>query len=368
MVRSAIWLVPALCLLLAACRPSAPAAPAPASAPKVETANSDDNGAISSGRAEPAPRKLDLSKTTDWPVFKLTPGVAHVSCEVDYAEQGDGQPLDSLEFLTLADRIKPCREKGVLRLRYTGKINAEFTALMERVSAVAQRMEIPSRVLDIDSSGGQVEDAIRAGDIIGATQWTLWVRDNAICHSSCLLILAAGDNRMITGRVGIHRMMRINSSATSRRELSQELREVYTQLKDYLERNGAAVTVADLMMTVPNRKLRLLTDAELQEYGLQGANAVQDDLDRIQLTRKCGENFVRRKDDFQLAFDAQCARGAVVLEELQDCGLALRERFGFPDERCPHDSPLAEFNARLAFGPPVPVESVPAGRGGQPAP
>lgn len=49
------------------------------------------------------------------------------------------------------------------------------------------------------------------------------------------------------------------------------------QMKEYLERNGAAVTVADLMMTVPNRKLRLLSEAELQEYGLEGTN-VQDDL------------------------------------------------------------------------------------------
>ncbi len=365
MHRTLPWLLPALCLMLAACRPSAPA-PVEADAPKVETTSSEDNGAISSGRTEPAPRKVDLSKTTDWPPVSMTPGVAHVSCEVDYAEHGDGEALDSLEFLKLADLVKPCQDKGVLRLRYTGKINAEFTALMERLSNIASRMEIRNRVLDIDSSGGQVENAIRAGDIIGASQWTLWVRDDAICHSSCLLILAAGDNRLIAGRVGIHRMMRINSTASTRAELSHELREVYTQLKDYLERNGAAVTVADLMMTVPNRKLRLLTAAELQEYGLQGANAVQDDLDRIQLTRRCGEGFVRRKDDFQLAFDSQCALASSGLDDIQNCGLALRERFGFPDVQCPDDSPMAEFDVGLAMGEAAPV-ALPGGSG-QPAP
>ncbi|KRG68206.1 hypothetical protein [Pseudoxanthomonas dokdonensis] len=333
-------------ILLSACKP-APPAPAPAVV-AVETANgSEESGAISVGKAATRKEKIDLSKTTEWPNVPLTAGVTQVSCELDYS-QGDGQPLDSLDFLQLADAIKPCKQTGVVRLRYTGKINAEFTALMERVSNIAQRMDIQERVLDISSSGGQVEDAIRAGDIIGASQWTLWVREDAICHSSCVLILAAGDQRVIAGRVGIHRMMRINSKATTRAELSQELREVYAQLKDYLERNGAAVTIADLMMTVPNRKLRLLDNGELMEYGLQGANAAQDDLDRIRLTRDCGEDFVRRRDEFLLAFTRRCGAPGFAVEEMNACGLALRGDYGFPDQTCPHESPLAEFDRRLS--------------------
>lgn len=370
MLRSPVpFCLAILCLILVACKPSEPAGPP--EAPQVEiTAGSEDNGAISSGPVESTPRKLDLSKTTDWPAAPLTPGVTWISCDLDYAQNGDGEPLEGLDFLQIVDRVRPCQEQGVVRLRYTGKINAEFTALMERVSNIASRMEISKRVLDIDSSGGRVEDAIRAGDIIGGSQWTLWVRDGAICHSSCLLILAAGDNRMIAGKVGIHRMMRINSAASTRAELTQELRDVYGQLKDYLERNGAAVTVADLMMTVPNRKLRLLASSELEEYGLQGPNAVQDDLDRIQLTRKCGESFVRRKDDFQLAFERQCRKPeGAALEEIQSCGLTLRDQFGFPDEKCPDDSPLAEFDAGLAMLEPEREERPSGGdSGGNPAP
>src|SRR3546814_4861397 len=52
----------------------------------------------------------------------------------------------------------------------------------------------------------------------------------------------------------------------------------------------------DLMMTVPNRSLRLLDESELREYGLSGTNAVQDDLDRIILARKCGDEFVKRRE------------------------------------------------------------------------
>ncbi|GGD37504.1 hypothetical protein [Pseudoxanthomonas indica] len=337
-----------LCLLVVSCRAPAPAPPVQ-EAPKTETtASSEDNGAISTGPVKPAPRKLDLATTTQWPEMALTPGVTWISCELDYVQQGDGESLEALDFATLEAPVKACQAAGVMRIRYTGKINAEFTALMERASIMANRLGIEKRVLDIDSSGGRVEDGIRAGDIIGASHWTLWVRDGAICHSSCLLILASGDNRIIAGKVGIHRMMRINSGANSRAELAEELRQVYGQLKDYLERNGAAVTVADLMMTVPNRRLRLLTATELEEYGLQGANAAQDDLDRIQLTRKCGEEFVRRKDDFMIAFDRQCGKTETALDDINACGLALRKSFGFPDTTCPMESPLAEFDRDAA--------------------
>jgi hypothetical protein len=121
-------------------------------------------------------------------------------------------------------------------------------------------------------------------------------------------------------------------------------------VKEYLERNGVAVAVADMMMAVPNRNLRLLTSAELQQYGLDGTNPAQDDLDRLQLMRKCGEDFVRRRDSFQRSFDRECKAPEKEIEELNACGLGLRERFGFPDQACPDDSPMSEFDAvRSAF-------------------
>lgn len=55
---------------------------------------------------------------------------------------------------------------------------------------------------------------MKAGDAIGASQWTLRVGEQAI-YSSCVLILAAGDDRQIAGKVGIHRMMRVGSAATA---------------------------------------------------------------------------------------------------------------------------------------------------------
>ncbi len=352
-----------LAVCLTACQQKAPVQ-VPATIVDVP-ANAGQGGALSGGSPVPAPaaRKTDVLKGTDWPGVELTSGGASISCESDpvegkgpIEEKGpiearDGQPLTDLSYAGVIAALEKCKEPGILRLNYEGKIATDFTALVERVGNVAERLKIERRILDLDSSGGHVEDAMKAGDAMGASQWTIRVGEHAICHSACVLILAAGDDRQIAGKVGIHRMIRVDSTATTRAELSQELREVYEKMKEYLERNGASVAVADLMMTVPNRKLRLLSADELVEYGLDGTNAVQDDLERIRLTRKCGEDFVRRKDEFMRAFERECQLPDSSAEKVDACGLALRESFGFPDGKCPIESPLSSHgDTRQAVG------------------
>lgn len=334
-----------------------------------EVANPQEGGAISSApvKVAPPPEALPQTKATairdpepsksrprrvDWSSLDLTEGTASVSCELDYASLGDGEPLTALDRKSVTAALEPCAKGGVARLRYKGKVTAQFGSLVERVTRVADELNIAKRVLDIDSAGGQVEDAIQAGDFIAESRWTIWVREGAICHSACVFILSAGDTRTIAGRVGIHRIIRMSSTATTRAELNAELRVVYERVREYLERNGAATAVADLMMAVPNRSLRLLTDEELHLYGLDGVNPAQDDLDRLRLMRKCGEDFVSRRDSFVRAFDKRCKVPDTDLEALNACGLELRSDFGFPDETCPAESPLSEFDRDTALLPP----------------
>ena len=174
------------------------------------------------------------------------------------------------------------------------------------------------------------------------------MREESICHSACVFLLSAGDVRRIAGDVGIHRLIRMSSTATTRAELNAELRMVYGRVRDYLERNGSSVDVADLMMAVPNRSLRMLSNDELLRFGLDGVNAAQDDLDRLRLQRECGDDFVSRRDAFARAFDRKCREHDSELDELNACGLALRGSFGFPDTDCPAESPLSEFDLAQA--------------------
>ncbi|HWU71474.1 MAG TPA: hypothetical protein VN017_08990 [Pseudoxanthomonas sp.] len=356
------------CLLIAACRPSQPEAVANKSK-TIEVANPEEGGAVSTAPVEktpsqkrPAPRREEPK--LDWSPLSLAAGEASLSCELDYAGQGDGEALTDLDRQSLLAVMAPCVERGVLRLRYTGKIDAKFTALLQRVVHVADELKIGKRVLDLDSVGGMVEDAIKAGDVIAGSHWTLWVREGAVCHSACVLVLAAGDMRMIRGNVGIHRIIRMSSTATTRAQLNEELRAVYGRVRDYLERNGAAVAMADQMMSVPNRNLRLLSTDELQWYGLDGVNPVQDDLDRLRLMRECGQDFVTRRDAFIRAFDNRCRSEVAGLEALSACGIELRKQYGFPDKTCANESPLSEFDLVAVATAPKPASTANA----EPAP
>ncbi|MBB6064715.1 hypothetical protein [Pseudoxanthomonas broegbernensis] len=321
-----------------------PAAPAPQAAPPV-----------------PVPK----AKAPDWSPMELTSGQAWIGCALDY-DQGDGEPVSVPSRDNLRHLLEPCVEGDVLRLRWRGKVASDFTALVERVTRVADALDIGNRVLDLDSTGGQVEDAIRAGDWIGRHHWTLWVREDSVCHSACVFVLAGGDSRMLAGRVGIHRIIRLSSTATNREELNTELQAVYATVRAYLERNGASPLLADAMKTVPNRSLRLLTVEELRVYGLDGNNAAQDDLDRVRLLDKCGDDFMHRRDAWVRAFGERC-RSEREVHALNACGLELRRGYGFPDEACPAESPLAEFNALVTVAEPTPEAEAGAGAEAAPA-
>lgn len=332
------WIFPALCLLLAACNQSA--APAQTNAGPLEP-------------PAPAVQRKEQAQI-DWSSVRMEAGDAWVSCSADY-RLGDGRPVLSLAYLDLRKTMQDCRSTGLVRLRYKGKVSPSFAALAERSGKVASDLGIGKRILDIDSGGGSVESAMRAGDAIGENDWTIWVRGDSVCHSACVLLLAAGDMRVTVGPVGVHRMIRVKSTATSRKELGEELRRLSEELRNYLERNGASIEVYDLMTTVPNRTLRILTDAELEQFGLSGANAVEDDLDRIRLARRCGIEFLQRRDSFRRAFDQQCVQPADAANEdvadINTCGLKLRSSYGFPDPKCPIESPMAELDGAVLAMP-----------------
>jgi ATP-dependent protease ClpP protease subunit len=317
-------------------------------------------GAVSTAPIEPTPGAApDVPPTPpspggeiDWSPLQLEDATVALSCNLDY-QHAEDVPLTDFSQKSLHGSLMPCAEQGFVRVRYRDRIGPGFASVVERIAVTADELGIDKRVLDLDSAGGQIEEAIRAGDYIAESRWTIWVREDSICHSACVLILGAGDRRVIAGTVGIHRIIRMSSTASTRAELNAELNAVYQRVRAYLERNGVAVAVADLMMAVPNRRLRLLTGDELRLYGLDGVNPVQDDLDRLRLMRKCGEDFVKRRDAFLRTFERRCQADGDGIVALNECGLELRTGFGFPDSRCPAESPLSEFDSMVVAKPEV---------------
>src|SRR5574344_2644966 len=120
---------------------------------RAQAADGEHMVSINSADAPPLPPR---PQTDQWPEVALEGNSILVSCDVDYALGGDGQALEDLSRPAVEQVLAPCQERGLLRVRYEGKITGVFVEAMWRITEVADALQITRRVLDLDSSGGQV--------------------------------------------------------------------------------------------------------------------------------------------------------------------------------------------------------------------
>lgn len=303
--------------------------------------------------APPAPARRDLLAIAEDTRIELSRGTATLHCVIGTgAAQDAGSSIDGLTLSALRERVRGCAPAQLLRLVYAGGIDAQATRLIAAVTLVANQTGIRGRVLEADSRGGDIVAAMEAGDLMGEHDWAMWLPRDADCHSACTMLLAAARYRAVFGDVGIHRVFPGHSEARSRAELALDLERILERVRSYLLRHGVSTQLADAMMAVPAREIRVLSASELESYGLVGPNAAQADLERIQLTQRCGIDFARRADAWMQAHATECIAPWVqrareegvsprrVECDVLACGLALESQYGFPDAACPDLRPI----------------------------
>ncbi len=301
----------------------------------------------------PSPAELDPLAFDDGERIELEAGSASLTCGFDHdAPRPAGTPIGGVTYTELRERVRGCVSTQLVHLYYTGSMNAGVTRLVAAVTSAAVEVGVRGRLLDADSKGGDIAAAMRAGELMSEHGWAMWVARGSSCYSACTMLLAAAHYRAVRGDVGIHRVFPAHSTATSREELAHDLERILGRIRDYLMRHGVSTQLADAMMTVPAREIRVLTDAELAGFGLVGQNAAQADLERIQLVQRCGMAFVRRAEAWEQAHAEECVRPYVQRARETDvsprrfecaileCGRKLEPLFGFPDPECPAESPI----------------------------
>ena len=274
----------------------------------------------------------------------ITSGRASISCDYDYEARTDVS-LSHVSHEALTQAVARCAATNMVHVYYSGTVAADFLAFITALNQVTNEKSMAVKILDLDSSGGDVEIAMRAGDVIAGSSWGLWISKQSSCLSACVLILAASSYRSVSGSVGVHRLFPTASSATTRADLDTELKDIVEAVRAYLRKHGASASVADLMMTVPANDIRLLTSNEIGQFGLDGTNAAQADLDRIQLVKKCGIEFVERKEAWGRALRQCRSASDSSLRQFDECATRLSKQFGFPDARCPEDGPVSLFGS-----------------------
>ena len=142
-----------LCMGLVACSRPETAGQVTADTELPVAAVVDGNNLVSINAADvEAPPPVRVKQ---WRDIELEDGKAFISCGTDYLDEtGDGEQLPALDRESIERALQPCQERGLLRVRYTGKINPAFSEMMWRLATVADAQQIPRRILDLGTGSG----------------------------------------------------------------------------------------------------------------------------------------------------------------------------------------------------------------------
>ncbi|MCW1875103.1 hypothetical protein OMR58_11635 [Erwinia sp. INIA-01] len=131
-------------------------------------------------------------------------------------------------------------------------------------------------MIQIQSNGGDVEEAMRIGRLLRKNKIQVLVPMNAHCYSSCVLLLAGGVGRFAVGEIGIHSFYSLSSQkpgADYDRE-EQLYADTEKSIRAYLSEMRVPGYLMDAMLQVPSSRLEILDLEKLKEYGLFGIDPV----------------------------------------------------------------------------------------------
>jgi hypothetical protein len=181
------------------------------------------------------------------------------------------------------ERLGPTNDQG-RRLGYeyrlSGEIQAGDTGRLARlfeadaadpgsaVTALARARSVAGALhLELDSPGGDMEEAMRLGRWLRHRYGFAAVREADLCASACVLVLAGAVHRSTAGTVVVHRHTLESPSPARARETWQRVQE---SVRRYLRDMNVPGTLLDLALEAPPEKGRTLTREEKKRFLLSG--------------------------------------------------------------------------------------------------
>jgi hypothetical protein len=159
-----------------------------------------------------------------------------------------------------------------------------FVAVGEEMapSQKGQLREITGAYLILNSNGGDVESAMRAGEIARRYNVTMKVMTEASCASACVLLLVGGVDRYIFGNVGVHRPYSASYSS-SLSESNRRYKNISALVERYLSTMNMPPGLINAMNATPPDQVHWLTPDEMDAFGISGSDPVwQDRVDSVQ--------------------------------------------------------------------------------------
>lgn len=206
---------------------------------------------------------------------------------------------------------------------------------LERLNAIYRYSFTPpqrsSLIIDLDSPGGDLTEAMSIGRWIRKTKATTGLKLPESCASACVYIFAAGVNKFLGGPLLIHRpylMTRPNGS------IDAAMKAALSASRTYFAEMNIPEDLADVMFSIAPDDARPMTAAEIQQYRLNSEDMAEaeerilNNAEGLSITRL---EYMRRLHEYQQSPElAYC----LTLNDkiLISCAKGVGEKYGIVPE------------------------------------
>lgn len=154
--------------------------------------------------------------------------------------------------------------------------DADATALAQ-ISQFLDGRKLSQPTITLNSHGGSVDAAIAAGRTIRQMRAWVSVPSKAHCLSACVFLLAGGATRLVSGEVGIHRPYTPQIGQLDIQQIQENYRATQDKAKAFLRDMNLSDRLYDAMVQVPSEQMRILDFNELEYFGLNRGDPVEDE-------------------------------------------------------------------------------------------
>lgn len=206
----------------------------------------------------------------------------------------------NLGYATVTQIYDPARCLVAFCAEISGEVTqTDLKELKKAVGSVKEKLKGSSgnAIFRLNSSGGDVEAAIGIGRLLREIKATAITWEQGRCYSACVFILAGAVQR-IRANVGIHRPYSVETDKRDYQATQMYQRQLAKLAKDYLEEVNVSPSLYDAMVSIPPEKIKLLSESELDYYGLLKVDPVQQEIWDANSARQYGISmieYIRRK-------------------------------------------------------------------------
>ncbi|MEO0497764.1 MAG: hypothetical protein AAF141_10405 [Pseudomonadota bacterium] len=217
------------------------------------------------------------SPILDQPILPALPRTVP-SSDTGADEDSGGDVRSAPDIVTDADVLRlplslELISDGVLRV--TGTIEPGSAARF--VTETAEQVEY-IKIVELDSPGGSVTDALTISEAVREAGWQTRVRSGALCASSCPLIFSGGTERIAgaDAAIGVHQMFTTQNDERTKAESISGTQSLTARITRHLVAMGVEAQLWVHAMETPPQYLYYLTPDEMADFQL--ATSVSDEI------------------------------------------------------------------------------------------